>query len=94
MRRPLTVGRLARHARLPVRSFARQFREETDVSPMRWLTVQRLHEARRLLEATELPVEAVAAESGFGSAATLRTHFARELGTTPTQYRKRHRAGS
>jgi transcriptional regulator GlxA family with amidase domain len=50
-----------------------------------------VREALRLLEATDLDVYDVAARSGFGSAATLRTHLARELGTTPTAYRRSHR---
>jgi transcriptional regulator GlxA family with amidase domain len=91
MHRPLTVRHLAGHASLPVRSFTRQFRDEVELSPMRWLTLQRVREALRLLEATELDVYDVAVRSGFGSAATLRTHLARELGTTPTAYRRTHR---
>jgi transcriptional regulator GlxA family with amidase domain len=50
-----------------------------------------VREALRLLEATDLDVYDVAARSGFGSAAILRTHLARELGTTPTAYRRSHR---
>jgi transcriptional regulator GlxA family with amidase domain len=91
MHRPLTVRHLARHAGMPVRSFTRQFRDEAEQSPMQWLTRQRVREALRLLEATDLDVDDVAARSGFGSAATLRTHLARELGTTPTAYRRTHR---
>ena len=91
MHRPLTVRHLARHAGMPVRSFTRQFRDEVELSPMRWLTLQRVREALRLLEATDLDVYDIAARSGLGSAATLRTHLARELGTTPTAYRRTHR---
>lgn len=91
LHRPLTVRHLARHADMPVRSFTRQFRDEVELSPMRWLTLQRVREALRLLEATDLDVYDVAARSGLGSAATLRTHLARELGTTPTAYRRSHR---
>ena len=91
MARPLTVRHLARHAGLPVRTFARQFHDEVDASPMRWLTAQRVREAARLLEATSLGVDDVAERCGFGSAATLRVHFARELGATPSTYRRRHR---
>ena len=89
--RPLTVRHLARHAGLPVRSFTRRFRDEVEMSPMRWLTLQRVREALRLLEATDLDVYDVAVRSGFGSPATLRAHLARELGTTPTAYRRTHR---
>jgi transcriptional regulator GlxA family with amidase domain len=91
MHRPLTVQRLARHAGVPVRSFTRQFRDEVETSPMRWLTLQRVREALRLLEATDLDVDDIAARSGFGSAATLRAHLAREIGVTPTAYRRRYR---
>jgi transcriptional regulator GlxA family with amidase domain len=94
MHRPLTVGHMARHADMPPRTFARKFRSQFGMTPMRWLAGQRLLEARRLLEATSLSVDDVAERCGLGSAATLRAHLARELGTTPTDYRKSHRNGT
>jgi transcriptional regulator GlxA family with amidase domain len=93
MHRPLTVGHMARHAGMPPRTFARQFREQFHMTPMRWLAGQRLLEARRLLESTGLSVDDVAERSGLGSAATLRVHLARELGTTPTDYRRSRQSG-
>ena len=42
---------------------------------------------------TELPIEHVAARCGFGNPATLRAHFARALGVTPTSYRRSFRTG-
>jgi transcriptional regulator GlxA family with amidase domain len=51
------------------------------------LTVARVHEARRLLEVSDLPVEEIARRSGLGSPANLRVHLARDAGTTPTAYR-------
>nr|WP_239062763.1 helix-turn-helix domain-containing protein [Streptomyces sp. SID13031] len=33
-------------------------------------------------------VERIAAATGFGSSANFRTHFRREVGTTPTAYRR------
>ncbi len=88
---PLTVDALARHAHMSPRTFARRFVAETGRSPKRWLTAQRIHHARRLLESTDLPVEDVAQRSGFGSAAALRTHFARATATRPTAYRRTYR---
>jgi transcriptional regulator GlxA family with amidase domain len=88
MQRPLTVQHLARHAGMPVRSFARQFHAEVEMSPMRWLTGQRVLEAQRLLEATRLGVDDIAEHCGFGSASTLRAHFARIAGVSPTAYRR------
>jgi transcriptional regulator GlxA family with amidase domain len=90
--RPITVADMARHAARSERSFARHFRAETASTPLRWLHEQRLLHARRLLEETDLPIEDVAAQSGFGTATTLREHFRRANRTTPTAYRKAFRA--
>jgi transcriptional regulator GlxA family with amidase domain len=91
---PLSVAEMARHALLSERSFARHFRSETGTSPLRWLHEQRVLHARRLLEESDLPVEEVAARSGFGTPTTLREHFARALKTTPTAYRRSFSAGA
>ena len=83
----LTVADLARHAGWAPRSFARRFAAETGMAPMHWLAAARIREARRLLEATDLPVDIIAARCGLGTAANLRLHLARDAGATPTAYR-------
>jgi AraC family transcriptional activator FtrA len=88
---PLTVEALAQRAHLSPRTFARQFQAATGTSPLRWLQTQRVAAARRLLEGSDLAVERVAEESGLGSAANLRVHFGRAVGTSPTLYRKAFR---
>ena len=88
---PLDVAELARHAGVSPRTFARRFRAETGTTPLRWLHARRVLEARRLLEQSELPVDAVAWRSGFGTAASLREHFRRATATTPTAYRRSFR---
>lgn len=87
LEQPLTVAALADHAGYSARSFTRRFTDEVGISPLRWLTAQRVLEARRLLESTSLPVEEIAQRCGLGTAANLRVHFARETATTPTAYR-------
>ncbi len=57
--------------------------------PGEWLATERVEEARRLLEATALPVEEMARLAGFGSAANLRLHFGRAAGLSPRDYRDR-----
>jgi len=84
---PLDVAAMARHAAVSPRTFARRFREETGTTPLRWLLAQRVLEARRLLEETDLPVEEVAWRCGFGTPASLRDHFRRATRTTPSAYR-------
>jgi len=85
---PLDVPALARHAGVSPRTFARRFRLETGTTPLQWLLSQRVLEARRLLEATDLAVDEVAWRVGFGTAASLRDHFRRATATTPTAYRR------
>ena len=79
----LTVTGLARRAHMSERTFARRFRAETGTTPHDWITNQRVLLARRLLEETGLGVEAIAMRTGFGTAAMLRHHFTKRLGTTP-----------
>ena len=82
-----TVETMAELAHMAPRTFARKFRSETGATPHDWLTGQRLLLARRLLEDSDLGVDTVAARVGFGSAATLRHHFAHRMRTTPQAYR-------
>ena len=84
----LSVEQLAARAHLSPRTFARRFRAETGTTPHHWLTDQRVLHARRLLEETAQPVEVVAELVGLGSAAVLRHHFTRRVGTTPQAYRR------
>ena len=84
---PLDVAAMSRHAGVSPRTFARRFREETGTTPLQWLLSQRVLQARRLLEETDLPVETIAWQTGFGTAASLRDHFRRATATTPTAYR-------
>jgi transcriptional regulator GlxA family with amidase domain len=81
----LGVDDLARRAHMSPRTFARRFREATGVTPARWVLEQRVGYAQQLLE-QGLRVEEVARRAGFGSAATLRSAFARERGTSPSAY--------
>ena len=88
---PLGITAMAAHAGVSPRTFARRFREETGTTPLQWLLAQRVLEARRLLEESDLPIEALAWRCGFGSAASLRDHFRRATATTPTAYRRSFR---
>ncbi|MFF2659040.1 GlxA family transcriptional regulator [Kitasatospora sp. NPDC058032] len=82
-----SVDELARRAHMSRRTFIRRFQQETDTSPMAWLTAARIDWARELLETTAAPVEQVARLSGLGSPAAFRAAFHRHVGTSPADYR-------
>ncbi|MGW1376901.1 GlxA family transcriptional regulator [Streptomyces sp. NPDC002446] len=83
----LTLQDMARHAAMSVRSLNRHFRAQTGTTPLQWLLRTRIHRAQQLLETTDLTVDQIAEQSGFGSATTLRHHFALRTGTSPQSYR-------
>jgi transcriptional regulator GlxA family with amidase domain len=88
---PLTLRELAGRQSMSVRTFTRHFRDELGLSPVQWLTQQRLERARQLLEETDLPVDRVAEHAGFGTAAALRQHLHATVGISPTAYRSTFR---
>ncbi|MCH0557581.1 MULTISPECIES: GlxA family transcriptional regulator [Streptomyces] len=85
---------MAEQEAMSVRTFTRRFREEVGVSPVQWLTRQRVERARHLLESTDLPMDQVAGEAGFGTAQSMRQHLQQALGVTPTAYRRTFRTGA
>ncbi len=89
---PLSIDRLAAQAHMSRRTFVRAFRASTGTTPSAWIRARRLDAARRLLETTDLSVDQVAADCGFGSAVTLRQNFASAFSTSPTDYRRRFTA--
>ncbi|MFD3501523.1 GlxA family transcriptional regulator [Streptomyces sp. NPDC058676] len=90
---PIQLRDMAEQEAMSVRTFTRRFREEVGVSPGQWLTQQRVERARHLLESTDLSVDQVARDAGFGTAQSMRQHLQAALGVTPTAYRRTFRAG-
>ncbi len=89
---PVTVEELAARSAMSPRTFARRFLASTGTTPYQWLLRQRIRLAQRLLETTDLPVDAVAEASGFSTAANLRKHFGRIVHTSPQSYRRTFQA--
>lgn len=83
----LSVAALARRAGMSERTFVRAWREETGTTPAAYVESVRLEAARRLLESTDMTVDAVAREVGLVRAERLHRAVRRRLGTTPASYR-------
>jgi AraC family transcriptional activator FtrA len=84
-----SVERMAEACRMSVRTFLRRFFEATGQTPGDWLMAERVTEAQRLLCQGKASMDAVALASGFGSSHTLRHHFRKRLGISPSEYRAR-----
>ncbi|MFI6034072.1 GlxA family transcriptional regulator [Streptomyces sp. NPDC051315] len=86
---PLTVADLAARAAVSPATLHRRFRAQLGTTPLAWLTGERVALACRLIERGEERLDVVAARSGLGTAANLRTRLRRETGLSPSAYRRR-----
>jgi transcriptional regulator GlxA family with amidase domain len=82
---------MAASAAVSPRHLTRLFQAELRTAPGRWVERVRLDRAQQLLLDGH-SITSAARLSGLGSDETLRRAFARHLGTTPTEYRRRFRA--
>lgn len=84
----LSLDALADRAKMSRRTFTRRFREATGSTVSKWLNAERVARAQELLETTDLSIEYVAGEAGFGTPLSLRQQFGIHLGTSPSEYRR------
>ncbi len=83
---------LARRAAMSPRSLQRQFVAATGLSPCDWLICERISLARELLESGDAAVSQVAGLCGFATEQTMRRHFRRITGVSPSAFRQQFRA--
>jgi transcriptional regulator GlxA family with amidase domain len=88
----LSVSALAERAGMSPRHFARVFAAELNMTPARFVEVQRVEAARRRLEESSDGVDIVAATCGFSGAEVMRRAFLRTVRVSPTDYRSRFRS--
>ncbi|MBA4287028.1 MAG: AraC family transcriptional regulator [Xanthomonadaceae bacterium] len=88
-----TLDALAARALMSRRTFTRQFRLQTGATVGDWLLAERLAFSQRLLETTDQPVERIAQLAGLGSPSSLRAHFQRSFGVSPSQWRRSFKGG-
>ncbi|MHB9856213.1 GlxA family transcriptional regulator [Streptomyces krungchingensis] len=79
---------MAASAAVSTRHLTRLFQTELNTTPARWVERVRLDRAQQLLLDGH-SVTSAALHSGLGSDESLRRTFARHLGTTPTEFRRR-----
>jgi AraC family transcriptional regulator len=91
---PLTLGALARAARLSPYHFLRTFERLTGVTPHQFVLRARLREAATRLATGPGKVLDVAFDCGFGDVSNFNRAFRTEFGMSPRAYRGRTAKGS
>jgi len=89
LRMHLTVERLAEQAHMSPRTFARTYTTRVGVTPAKMVESIRLEATCRALEASELPLKAIADHFGYGDEQAMRRAFQRQFGVGPKVYRDR-----
>ncbi|MEV7779617.1 helix-turn-helix domain-containing protein [Kitasatospora sp. NPDC088351] len=85
---PLVLDDLARSVMVSKFYLIRVFQRATGVTPGRFLSAVRLHEAKSLLVHSSLNVAEISARVGYSSPSTFSRRFTTSVGVSPTQYRR------
>ena len=85
----LSVANLASRAGMSERSFNRRYKAATGATPARAVERMRVENAQRQLCGSDFSVKDIARRCGFGSEETMRRSFVRQVGTAPSEFRKR-----
>lgn len=86
--RRLQLPEIAREAAMSRYHFVRAFRREFDVTPRQYLIGRRIEQAKRLLQSSSMSVTEVCMQVGFSSLGSFSTLFQREVGCSPSSYRR------
>ena len=87
----LSLDILAGRALMTRRTFTRKFKQVMGETVGEWLTSQRIALAQQMLETSDLSIEEIATQAGFGTATSLRQHFNQAFRISPSSYRKEFR---
>lgn len=89
---PLNLDLLAEEAHVSKFYLSHSFKREYGISPINYMISRRIAESRHLLVETDMSLSQIARILGFSSASYFSQTFRRAEGTSPQDYRKRHRA--
>jgi AraC family transcriptional regulator len=84
---PVSLDELSNSALLSRFHFARTFREITGVTPGRFLSAVRIHQAKRMLISTSRTITDISFAVGYQSIGSFTNHFTQSVGMPPSQFR-------
>ncbi|MAN77160.1 MAG: AraC family transcriptional regulator [Rhizobiales bacterium] len=86
--RTIALAELAALVNLSVFRFSRRFQAEFNCPPYSYVLQRRLEYAKQQLCSKNLPIKAIAANSGFADQSHMTRLFKRTMNVTPAQYRR------
>ena len=89
----LTCEEVARYCRLSAKQLGRLFMEQEGKSVLDYIHERKIAEAERLVSASDIPFETIAASLGFLSQSYFNKFFYRKTGYTPGVFRQMSREG-
>ncbi|SFD10446.1 AraC-type DNA-binding protein [Chitinophaga sp. CF118] len=87
---PLTISDLAKLSGRSLASFKRDFQQQYQCAPKKWINEQRLAHAHMLLQNSSKNVSEIAMECGFENISHFIRIFKQEYGTTPNTLRTKN----
>jgi len=88
-----TLETLSRRAAMGRSAFAERFHDVVGVTPLQYVTLWRMQDAKRLLTESQLSLEQISERVGYDSGASFSRVFTKTTGRTPGAYRRATRSG-
>ncbi len=91
---PLTLEKLGEEFHVSQYHLAHQYKLETGLSPMKYMTHRRIGESQNLLMNTDRKIGEISSAVGFEDNCYFTSTFKKYVGLTPSEYRRHFRAQS
>lgn len=85
---PWSVDLLAKTVGMSRTSFSNKFHQATGVTPMKYITIQRMERAKQKIQNTTLSLGVIADEVGYHSESAFKKGFKKLFGASPSTFRR------
>ena len=86
----ITIDKIAKELFMSKTTFQRYFKQVANISPINYLTQQRINASKDMLTSTNKSIAGIAVTCGFFDASHFIRNFKQNEGISPTEYRKKY----